>query len=248
MRFHAHKAIALETGLSLVCVPTTYSGSEMTPIWGLTENGDKRTGRDLSVLPRTVLYDPDLTVGLPAEMSASSGVNALAHAVEALYAPDVSPVIALMAEEAARCLASALPVVVAAPARADARAMALRGSWLAGACLGATTMSLHHKLCHVIGGTFDLPHAPTHAVVLPHVAAFNLPAAPQAAAALGRALNTDDPARALAALNVTLNNAPSLRSLGLQREDLVPAAENASAVPLYGGHRRSRAAVRAAAS
>jgi maleylacetate reductase len=108
-------------------------------------------------------------------------------------------------------------------------------------------MSLHHKLCHVIGGTFDLPHAPTHAVVPMSRRSICL-RPPQAAAALGRALNTDDPARALAAVNVTLNNAPSLRSLGLQREDLVPAAENASAVPLYGGHRRSRAAVRAAAS
>lgn len=225
------KAIALETGLPLLCIPTTYSGSEMTPVWGLTENGDKLTGRDLSVLPRAVIYDPDLTLGLPPEMSASSGVNALAHAVEALYAPDVSPVIALMAEEAARCLAAALPVVVAAPARVDARVTALRGSWLAGACLGATTMSLHHKLCHVLGGSFGLPHAPTHAVVLPHVAAFNLPAAPHAAAALGRALGTDDPAAALAGLNATLENPPSLRALGLQREDLAVAADAVVARP-----------------
>lgn len=225
------KAIALKTGLPLVCIPTTYSGSEMTPVWGLTENGDKLTGRDLSVLPRAVIYDPDLTVGLPPEMSASSGVNALAHAVEALYAPDVSPVIALMAEEAARCLAAALPTVVAEPARAAARATALRGSWLAGACLGATTMSLHHKLCHVLGGTFGLPHAATHAVVLPHVAAFNLPAAPDAAAALGRALATDDPVDALHRLNVTLRNPRSLRALGLDREDLAAAADAVVARP-----------------
>jgi maleylacetate reductase len=237
------KAIALETGLPTVCVPTTYSGSEMTSVWGLTEDGDKRTGRDPVVLPRTVVYDPELTVDLPAETSAASGVNAMAHAVEALYAPDVSPVIALMAEESARSLASALPVVVSDPADTDARALALRGAWLAGACLGATTMSLHHKLCHVLGGMFDLPHAPTHAVVLPHVAAFNLPAAPRAAAALQRALRCSDPARALADLTLTLETAPSLEALGLRHADLSAVADVVIARPYLNPRPVTRAAI-----
>lgn len=225
------KAIARDSGLPSVCVPTTYSGSEMTPVWGLTEDGDKRTGRDPVVLPRSVVYDPELTIGLAAHTSAASGVNALAHAVEALYAPDVSPVVALMAEEAARSLATALPAVVRAPADVPERALALRGAWLAGACLGATTMSLHHKLCHVLGGLLDLPHAETHTVVLPHVAAFNLAAAPRAAAALSRALGGADPARALHDLNRTLELPRSLAELGVDRADLSAVADAVLARP-----------------
>ncbi|MEU7815317.1 maleylacetate reductase [Pseudonocardia sp. NPDC049154] len=237
------KAIARDTGLPSVCVPTTYSGSEMTPVWGLTEDGDKRTGRDPVVLPRSVVYDPELTVGLAAHTSAASGVNALAHAVEALYAPDVSPVIALLAEEAARSLASALPAVVRAPADVTGRALALRGAWLAGACLGATTMSLHHKLCHVLGGLLDLPHAETHTVVLPHVAAFNLEAAPRAAAALRRALGADDPARALYELNRMLELPSSLAELGVARADLSAAADAVLARPYINPRQADRDAV-----
>lgn len=225
------KAISLQTGLPTVCVPTTYSGSEMTPIWGLTRPDGKITGRDPVVLPRTVVYDPELTCELPARMSATSGMNSLAHAVEALYAPDVSPIVALMAEESARCLAEALPRVAAAPSEIGARSQALRGSWLAGACLGHTTMSLHHKLCHVLGGLFDLPHAATHAVVLPHVASFNLPAAPAATEALGRALGGDDPARALGELGRALEVPPSLAALGLRHDDLSRVAEATLAQP-----------------
>ena len=154
------KAIALEHGLPVIAVPTTYAGSEMTPIWGLTDGGAKRTGRDPRVLPASVLYDPDLTLTLPAGLSATSGMNAIAHAVEGLYAPDASPIISLMAEEGVRALATALPRVVADGADIDARAEAQYGAWLCGAVLGATTMSLHHKLCHTLGGTLDLPHAP----------------------------------------------------------------------------------------
>ncbi|GHF35917.1 maleylacetate reductase [Amycolatopsis bartoniae] len=225
------KAIALETGLPVVAVPTTYSGSEMTPVWGITEAGRKRTGRDPAVLPRSVLYDPDLTTSLPAVLSGTSGINALAHAVESLYAPDTSPVIGLFAEEGIRCLAAALPAITADPSDRDARSEALRGAWLCGACLGATTMSLHHKLCHVLGGTFDLPHAPTHAVVLPHVAAFNLPAAPAAHAALSRALETAHPARALADLATAVGAPRSLAELGLREADLPEVIEQVLAQP-----------------
>ncbi|MGY1693182.1 maleylacetate reductase [Geodermatophilus sp. SYSU D01105] len=226
------KALALDPGLPLLAIPTTYSGSEMTPVWGLTEGGAKRTGRDLRVLPRAALYDPELTLGLPPALSATSGVNALAHAVEGLYAPDTNPVVALMAEEAVRALAAALPAVVADGGDLDARSEAFYGSWLCGSVLGATTMSLHHKLCHTLGGTLDLPHAPTHTVVLPHALAYNAPAAPQAVAALSRALGgVPDPARALWDLAGRLGAPRSLAELGMAEDDVPRIAELAVASP-----------------
>jgi maleylacetate reductase len=174
----------------------------MTPVWGLTEDSCKRTGRDRAVLPRTVIYDPDLTSTVPSGVAAVSGLNAIAHAVEALYAPDGSPVVAAMAERGIRDLASALPLLASATGDDALRASALRGAWLCGACLGATTMGLHHKLCPVLGGMLDLPHAHTHAVMLPHVAAFNLPAAPEAHAVVSRALDTPAAAAGLGDLAV----------------------------------------------
>ncbi|MET8331276.1 maleylacetate reductase [Streptomyces sp. NPDC005181] len=215
------KAIALEHGLPVVAIPTTYAGSEMTPVWGLTENGQKRTGRDQRVLPRSVLYDPELTLSLPTALSAVSGMNALAHAVEGLYAPDATPIVSLMAEEGVRALASALPGVVRDGTDVEARANALYGAWLCGAVLGATTMSLHHKLCHTLGGTLDLPHAQTHTVVLPHALAYNQPAVPQALSTLSRALGgVADPARALWELAGRLGAPRSLRELGMAEADI----------------------------
>ncbi|MGY1714520.1 maleylacetate reductase [Geodermatophilus nigrescens] len=226
------KAIALEHGLPVVAVPTTYAGSEMTPVWGLTEAGEKRTGRDVRVLPVSVVYDPELTLGLPPGMSATSGLNAVAHAVEGLYAPDATPIVSLMAEEGARALVAALPRVVADGADLDARSEAQYGAWLCGAVLAATTMSLHHKLCHTLGGTLDLPHAPTHTVVLPHALAFNQPAAPGAVAALSRALGgAPDPARALWELAGRLGAPRSLRELGMAEADVDRIADLAVANP-----------------
>ncbi|MFF8022050.1 maleylacetate reductase [Streptomyces sp. NPDC007896] len=225
------KAVALTSGLPVISVPTTYSGSEMTTVWGLTENGRKRTGRDRAVLPRSVVYDPELTVGLPADVSVTSGFNAIAHAVEAQYAPDASPIVSLMAEEGVRSLATALPVIATDPADMGARTDALRGAWLCGACLGATTMSLHHKLCHILGGTFDLPHATVHAVVLPYTAAFNLPAAPAAGQALLRALATDDVAKHLARASAGLGVPRSLAELGVTEGDFDEIIAQAQARP-----------------
>jgi maleylacetate reductase len=168
------KAIALETGLPLVALPTTYAGSEMTPVWGLTDERGKRTGRDPRVAPRTVVYDPDLTAGLPLEISVTSAVNAMAHAVEAGYAPDRSPIADLMAAEATRSLRDGIDALLRDPASVGARSELLRGAWLAGNCLATTTMGLHHKLCHLIGGLYDLDHAWTHTVLLPYVMEFNL--------------------------------------------------------------------------
>ncbi|MEU4877650.1 maleylacetate reductase [Streptomyces sp. NPDC021608] len=226
------KIVALRLGLPVLAVPTTYAGSEMTPVWGLTENGVKRTGRDPRVLPVSVLYDPELTVGLPAAVSATSGMNAIAHAVEALYAPDASPIIDLMAEDGVRSLARALPDVVADGTDLDARSRAQYGAWLCGACLGATTMSLHHKLCHALGGALDLPHAATHTVVLPHALAYNQVAAPAATAKLGRALGAPaDPALALWDLAGRLGAPRSLRELGMARDDVDRIVELTLAAP-----------------
>lgn len=218
------KALALRTGLPLIAVPSTYAGSEMTPVWGLTENGVKRTGRDPSVLPRSVVYDPELTLSLPVPLSVTSGINALAHAAEALYAPDASPLVSLMAEEGVRAMAAALPAVADEPESLDARGRALYGAWLCGAALGATTMGLHHKLCHVLGGTFGLPHAETHTVVLPYALAYNAPAAPEAMAALGRALSADDAPGAVWELAGRLGAPRSLAELGLSEADVTVAA------------------------
>lgn len=226
------KAIALEHDLPVIAVPTTYAGSEMTPVWGLTEGGQKRTGCDLRVLPRSVLYDPELTLTLPAQMSATSGINAIAHAVEGLYAPDATPIVSLMAEEGTRALAAALPRVVADGADLDARGEAQFGAWLCGAVLATTTMSLHHKLCHTLGGTLDLPHAQTHTVVLPHALAYNQPAAPEAVAALSRALGgVPDPARELWEVARRLGAPRSLRELGMAADDIPRIAELAAANP-----------------
>ncbi len=218
------KALALRTGLPQLAIATTYAGSEMTPIIGQTENGAKTTQRSMEVLPETVIYDPDLTLTLPPAVSAASGLNAIAHAVEALYSRDFNPVIGLMAEEGTRALASALPRIAADPADREARTDALYGSWLCGICLAAAGMALHHKLCHTLGGAFGLPHAETHAILLPHALAYNAPGAPGAVAALRRALGADDPARRLHEIGRETGVPHGLKALGMAREDVAKAA------------------------
>jgi maleylacetate reductase len=217
------KAVALVTGLPILAVPTTYAGSEMTPIWGRTDRGRKTTGRDPRVLPRVVVYDPTLTLSMPAEVTAASGMNALAHAVESLYAPDATPQSSAVAEEAIRALAQGLPVAVRHPADLEGRTVALRGAWLAGWALGSTTMGLHHKLAHVLGGSFGVPHAEAHSVLLPHIAAFNAPAAPDAFARAARALGLSGPgavAPALLELAVGIGAPTSLADLALPADVL----------------------------
>jgi maleylacetate reductase len=224
------KAVALATSLPVLAVPTTYAGSEMTPIWGLTEGGRKTTGRDRRVLPRVVVYDPALTVGLPASVSAASGMNALAHCVEGLYAPAASPVTAVLAEEGVRALAGALPRVVADPSDLDARGDALYGAWLAGWVLGVAGMGIHHKVCHVLGGSYDLPHADTHSAVLPYATAFNAPYTPDAIARAGRALG-GDPAAALWDLAAAVGAPTSLAAVGFRPEQIDEAAGLVAAAP-----------------
>ncbi len=227
------KAIALQSGLPILAVPTTYAGSEMTPIWGMTENGLKKTGRDARVLPRTVIYDPELTVSLPVGLSVTSGMNAIAHAAEGLYAQDSNPVMDLMAEEGIRALATALPKLRANPADIDARGDALYGAWLCGSVLGNVGMALHHKLCHTLGGTLNLPHADAHTVVLPHAIAFNAAAAPVAMKKIARALGSTDAALGLHQLAKD-NGAPTaLRELGMQETDIDRVAQIAVQNPYW---------------
>ena len=239
------KAIALTSSLPIVAVPTTYAGSEMTPIYGLTEGGMKKTGRDVRVLPRTVIYDPALTFSLPAALSAASGMNAIAHCVEAMYAQDANPVISMMAEEGIRALAAALPVIVREPRNHKARSEALYGAWLAGISLGSAGMALHHKLCHTLGGTWNLPHAETHAIVLPHAARYNRDAAPEAMARIARALRTEDAPTGLFDLEVKLGLKMKLADLGMKAADLERAADLATQSPYPNPAPVEKAAVRA---
>jgi len=225
------KAVALSSGLPVVAVPTTYSGSEMTTILGMTEGGLKRTMRDARVLPRTVIYDPVLSTGLSAELSAASGMNAIAHCVEALYAHDANPITSLMAEEGLRALAGALPVLVSNPLDSEARTAALYGAWLSGAALGAVSMGLHHKLCHTLGGSFNLPHAQTHAIVLPHAVRYNREAAPGAMDRIARALGVSDAPSGLYDLENKLGLKLRLAEVGMRESDLERAASIATAAP-----------------
>jgi len=219
------KLVVLETGIPLISVPTTYAGSEMTPIYGITEAGVKRTGRDRRVLPRTVIYDPQLTLSLPPQASGASGINAIAHSVEALYAPDANPITSLMAVESIRTLGRALPVVVREPGNLEARSDALYGAWLAGIVLGSTAMGLHHKLCHTLGGTFNLPHAEVHTVVLPHAIAYNRDYAPDAIGLAAAALGTSNAAQGAYDLAVTIGATTSLKALGMPEAGLERAAD-----------------------
>jgi maleylacetate reductase len=238
------KAIALESPMPIIAVPTTYAGSEMTPIYGITEAGMKKTGRDLRVLPRTVIYDPELTLGLPVGMSVTSGMNAIAHAAEGLYAEDANPIMSLMAEEGIRALARGLPAVVQKSTDIDARADCLYGAWLCGAVLGSVGMGIHHKLCHTLGGSFNLPHAETHTVVLPQAIAYNRDAAPLAMARIARAIGAADAATGLFDLAKTLGAPLALSEIGMKRDDLDRAADIAAQSPYYNPRPIERAAIR----
>ncbi len=219
------KAIALDSGLPIVAIPTTYAGSEMTPIYGVTEAGVKKTGKDARVLPRVVIYDPELTLGLPIGISVTSGINAIAHAAEGLYAVDSNPIMNLMAKEGMAAISRALPAIKKEATNIEARADALYGAWLCGTVLGNVGMALHHKLCHTLGGSFNLPHAETHTIVLPHALAYNSAAAPQAMRAIAQALGGSSAAQAVFDLAKN-NGAPiALKDIGMQEADLDKACD-----------------------
>jgi maleylacetate reductase len=217
------KAVALTGGLPIAAVPTTYAGSELTTVWGITEDGRKTTGRAAGVAPRLVVYDPELTYDLPAAVTAASGMNAVAHCVEALWAAGATPLTDIAAAEGLRLLAAGIRASLRSPRDPDARATALTGAWLAGEAFAAGG-ALHHKLCHVIGGMLDLPHAELHAALIPYTAAFLLPAAPRAADRIADALDATDPAAAIVALARDVGTPSSLGELGMGEDDVARVA------------------------
>ena len=238
------KAIALRTDLPQIVLPTSYAGSEMTPILGETSGGIKTTQSSPKILPEVVIYDVDLTMAMPARLSATSGINAIAHAVEALYARDRNPIISLMAQEGIGTLAHALPTIGAQPNDKAARSDALYGAWLCGVCLGAVGMALHHKLCHTLGGLFNLPHAETHTVILPHALAYNAAAAPDAVARIAAALGVPDPALGLHDLARQLGAPPSLHAIGMPESGIDQAADLAVTNPYWNPRAIERTAIR----
>jgi maleylacetate reductase len=217
------KAVALTHALPIAAVPTTYAGSELTVVWGMTEDGRKTTGRDPGVAPRLVVYDPELTYDLPPGVTAASGMNAVAHCVEALWAPGATPLTDSAATDGLRHLAVGIRASLAAPHDAEARATALTGAWLAGEAFAAGG-ALHHKLAHVLGGMFDLPHAELHAALLPYTAAFLLPAAPEAGRRIAGALDAGEPAAGIVELARDVGTPKSLAALGMTEDDAVRAA------------------------
>ena len=218
------KAVALVRPIPIVAIPTTYAGSEMTPIWGLTSGARKETGRDPAVQPRTVVYDPRLTLSLPPEIAGPSGMNALAHCAEALYAQGANPITSLMAEQGIRVLARGLPRVVAEPADLDGRTEVLEGAYLAGAAFAVAGSGIHHKICHVLGGAYDLPHAEMHTVVLPHALAHVAPSQPEAFGRMAAALGEADVPGAIFDLARTIGAPAGLGEIGMPRDRLDEAA------------------------
>ncbi|MEU6375801.1 maleylacetate reductase and hydroxyquinol 1,2-dioxygenase domain-containing protein [Streptomyces sp. NPDC046909] len=225
------KALAVRTGVDQVVLPTTYAGSEVTPVLGETENGVKTTRSSPEILPETVIYDVELSRRLPVPLTVTSAVNAMAHAVEALYSPDANPVVDGMALDAIGRLARGLRRLAADPGDPDTRRDLLHGAWMAGTCLGMVGMGLHHKLCHTLGGSFDLPHSPTHTVVLPHAMAYNAAAAPEAMRRIADVLGAADAPTAVFDLIAECGGPTALRDLGLDEGDLDRAARLAVAKP-----------------
>ena len=227
------KAIALRTDLLQIAIPTSYAGSEATPILGETQGGRKTTQRSPKILPEVVLYDVDLTMSLPPGLSVTSGLNAIAHAVEARYAKERNPLISLLALEGVRALAAALPRIVADLQDRAAREDALYGAWACGTCLGSVGMALHHKICHVLGGSFDLPHAETHAVVLPYAVAYNEAAVSELLQPMAEILGAENLAAGLFDLGRRLGAPTSLAEIGMPRDGLARAAEEIAGSPYW---------------
>ena len=240
------KAIALNKNLPILAIPTTYAGSEMTPIWGITENGLKKTGKDLRVKPKTIIYDPELTMTLPKGLTITSGMNAIAHCVEALYSESKNPIISLMAEEGISVLNLSLPKIMENPNHKEARSQALYGCWLGGTALGSVGMALHHKLCHVLGGSYNLPHAETHTVILPYAIWYNGSHIIDEVKILARALGTeeDNVAGFIFDLAKSLNAPTSLAEIGMKEEDLDLASEYVTKNPYFNPRPIDKIAIR----
>ncbi|MGQ4618915.1 iron-containing alcohol dehydrogenase [Nocardia sp. R7R-8] len=219
------KAVALTTGIPIVAIPTTYAGSEATNVWGITESARKTTGVDDRVLPVTVVYDVSLTYSLPVDLSVASGLNALAHCVDSMWAPRTDPIDQAMATEGIRALSAGLPAVKRDPLDRAGREQTLYGAYLSAVAFSSAGSGLHHKICHVLGGAYNLPHAQTHAVILPHVLAFLAPAAPDAAARIAGAFGSDDAVAGLNRLRETLDAPVALADYGFDETAIPEAAQ-----------------------
>lgn len=241
------KAVAARTDLTQIVIPTTYAGSEMTSILGETADGLKTTRRGPEILPEVVIYDVALSASLSKIPSATSGMNAIAHAVEALYARNGNPIVSLMACDSIRSLALALPRIVADPYDMVARYDALYGAWLGGTCLGAVDMAFHHKICHTLGGTFNLPHAETHAVMLPYSTSYVAEAVPTAMSRISEVLGqkSDNAAVMLFELGRSIGVPASLASIGMPYDGLDTAADLAVKNPYWNPIPIERPAIRA---
>ena len=227
------KAIAFRTDLPQIVVPTSYAGSEATPILGETERGEKVTKKHPRILPEVIVYDVDLTMTLPASMTVTSGMNAIAHAIEALYTRERNPIISMLAQQGIEALARALPAIRVNGNDREARSDALYGAWACGTCLGAVGMALHHKICHVLGGSFNLPHAETHTVILPHATAYNERAVPELLAPAARALGATSAGGGLWDFASGLGAPMTLAEIGMQQGDLDRVADLACANPYW---------------
>ena len=228
------KALALETDLPTVAIPTTYAGSEMTTVYGLTQDGEKTTGKDVRVLPASVIYDIELSRTLPYAAAVTSGMNAIAHAAEGLYADNGNPLMSILAEEGIRATARGLRALQVDEQDTAGRADCAYGAWICGMVLASVGMALHHKLCHTLGGSFSLPHAQTHTIVLPHAIAYNIGHAPAAGHAINRALGVAESANAGAALYdlaVELGAPTALADFGFGHADIAKAVELTLARP-----------------
>jgi maleylacetate reductase len=217
------KFIAAKRGAPLLAIPTTLSGSEMTSLYGVKIGNEKRTSNDIAARPRAVIYDPALTGTLPAHETAATGMNCLAHCVEALYPAQPNPVARLLALEGIRSLATSLPGVVERNDVAS-RARALYAGFIGGMLVSMVGIGLHHKICHVIGGHFDVPHGDSNSTVLPHVVAFNAPAMPDIAADIAAALGSRAAAEGIADLAQRIAAPRSLRALGVPATGLAAVA------------------------
>ncbi|MEL6957852.1 MAG: maleylacetate reductase [Pseudomonadota bacterium] len=238
------KALAYRTDLPQITIPTTYAGSEATPILGQTEDGVKTTLSDPKVLPEVILYDPELVATLPAEMTVTSGLNAMAHAAEALYAENRTEASTELAIDGLEALINGLPKVLAKPTDLNARAITQRGAWACGTVLGQVGMALHHKLCHTLGGSFNLPHAETHAIILPHAMSYNMRSAAAELQPITALLGGDDAGSALYTFAKSLNAPLALRDIGLAESDLDSAADLATQKPYPNPHPVTRDDIR----
>ena len=226
------KALAFNLGLPNIAIPTSYAGSEMTNIWGITENNRKITSRDNVVVPALTIYDPKLTLTMPAAFAGASGLNAMAQAVANLVSKDPNPIVSVMAQEAIRALSHSLPIVISDPDNMEARTEAMYGACLAGGALGTGTTGLHHRLCHTFGGTFNTPHAETHTILLPHSVAYNAAATPAGAGKIADAMGVDDAATGIFELAKTIGVPTALKDIGVKRTDLDEAAAVATETPV----------------